>query len=202
MVAIVAEPLDPINAENARLVADHLAGDERAFGRLVARYHERLVTFLDRIVNDRARAEDLAQEAFLRVHRHLPRFDATRKFSTWLYAIAGNLARNELRSRARSRLRIEASFGLPHDGPPAVLVAEDPASRPDVLYGRRALRDLVDATVARLPASHRAVFVLRELEGKRYEDIAAATDATLGTVKSRLNRARNAFARMIAPHLE
>jgi RNA polymerase sigma-70 factor (ECF subfamily) len=79
---------------------------------------------------------------------------------------------------------------------------EDTTARPDELYHRRHLRELVEATVAKLPEHHREVFVLRELEGKSYEDIAAITDCNLGTVKSRLNRARNAFAAIIEPDLD
>lgn len=201
MVALAESLVVPV-VDDAALIAAHLAGDERAFGRLMARYHGRLVRFVDRMIDDHARAEDLVQEAFLRVHRHLDRYDPARKFSTWLYTIASNLARNELRGRGRSPLHYVDATGDPRETPPVVLAAEDVTARPDVQYGRRALRELIDATVARLPATHRTVFVLRELEGRRYEDIAVATDASLGTVKSRLNRARNAFARMIAPHLD
>ena len=86
------------------LIAAHLAGDERAFTRLVTRYQPRLVNFVTRMIQDRERAEDLVQEAFLRVYRHLNRFDPSRKFSTWVYTIASNLARNELRNRKRSPL--------------------------------------------------------------------------------------------------
>ena len=78
---------------------------------------------------------------------------------------------------------------------------EAPATRPDEMYRRRHLRQLVDATVERLNPAHRDVFVMRELEGKSYEEIAAVTGANLGTVKSRLNRARLAFAEMIGPDL-
>jgi RNA polymerase sigma-70 factor (ECF subfamily) len=78
---------------------------------------------------------------------------------------------------------------------------EDSASRPDDLYRKRHLREVVEASVARLPEHHRQVFVLRELEGKSYEEIAEITACNLGTVKSRLNRARNSFAEIIAPAL-
>ncbi|MEP7088275.1 MAG: sigma-70 family RNA polymerase sigma factor, partial [Gemmatimonadota bacterium] len=78
---------------------------------------------------------------------------------------------------------------------------EDANSRPDDLYRRRHLRSLVEASVARLPEHHRQVFILRELEGKSYEEIAEITNCNLGTVKSRLNRARNAFAQIIEPGL-
>jgi len=83
--------------DNAQLVTAHLSGDPRAFQELVARYHGRLINFVNRMIRDRERAEDLVQEVFIRVHRHLSRFDPTRQFSTWIYTIASNLAKNELR---------------------------------------------------------------------------------------------------------
>jgi len=187
-------------ADTNDLIAAHLAGDERAFTRLVARYQPRLVNFVARMIQDRDRAEDLVQEAFLRVYRHLDRFDQRRKFSTWVYTIASNLARNELRNRKRSPLVLYQSLeSADPAGTPVEF--EDPGTRPDTLYHRRRLRELVDSAVDRLGESHRTVFVMRELEGKSYEEIAAATHTHLGTVKSRLNRARSAFASEIQPHL-
>lgn len=185
-----------------QLVAAHLAGDGRAFQELVARYWDRLITFVDRKIGDRERAEDLVQEAFLRVYRHLHRFDPTRKFSTWIYTIASNLAKNELRNRSRNPLVYYQSLRPRGEEDQRPLQFEDAGSRPDDLYASRSLRDLVEATVALLPPHHREVFVLRELEGRSYEDIARLTRCNLGTVKSRLNRARHAFAERIAPYLD
>jgi RNA polymerase sigma-70 factor (ECF subfamily) len=182
------------------LIAAHLAGDERAFTRLVTRYQPRLVNFVTRMIQDRERAEDLVQEAFLRVYRHLNRFDQSRKFSTWVYTIASNLARNELRNRKRSPLVLYQTLESNNpDGAP--IEFEDSDNRPDELYHQRHLRELVDAAVDRLGETHREVFVMRELEGKSYEEIAEITRTNLGTVKSRLNRARSAFAEEIQPHL-
>ena len=96
--------------DDSRLVQQHLAGETRAFEILVERYQARLLNFVYRIVGDRERSEDLVQEAFIRVHRHLARFDRTKKFSTWIYTIASNLAKNELRNRARSPLVLFTSL--------------------------------------------------------------------------------------------
>ena len=192
-----------IPPDNAALVAAHLAGDGRAFGELVRRYQPRLLTFIHRMIGDRERSEDLVQEAFVRVHRHIHRFDQSRKFSTWIYTIASNLAKNELRNRSRSPLVLyQSARGARDDEDHRPLEFEDATSRPDDMYHHRALRELVEATVDRLPAHHRTVFVLRELEGRSYEEIADITDCNLGTVKSRLNRARRAFAEMIGPYLD
>ena len=183
------------------LIEAHLRGDPRAFGKIVARYQVRLLNFVYRMIGDRERAEDLVQEAFLRVYRHLDRFDRGRKFSTWIYTIASNLAKNELRNRSRSPL-VTMEQARPRDEEDQRPIDfEDHASRPDDLYERRNLKALVDQTVARLSSHHREVFVLRELEGKSYEEIAEIMHCNLGTVKSRLNRARQSFAELIGPHL-
>jgi RNA polymerase sigma-70 factor (ECF subfamily) len=188
--------------ESAELVAAHLAGDPRAFPQLVGRYRERLLNFVARMIGDRERAEDLVQEAFLRVYRHLHRYDPARKFSTWLYTIAGNLAKNELRNRGRNPVVLYQSLRPRGEDEQRPLQFEDARARPDALYASRHLRELVNATVATLAPHHREVFVLRELEGRSYEEIAGMIRVNLGTVKSRLNRARHAFAERIAPYLD
>lgn len=192
---------DAVNTENARLVAATLAGDDRAFATLMERYQVRLTHFINRMIGDRERSEDLVQEAFVRVHRHLKHFDQQRKFSTWLYTIASNLAKNELRNRARSPLVFPESARAPSE-PAWRMEFEDSSARPDTMYQNRWLHELVQATVARLAPHHRAVFVMRELEGRSYEEIAETTETNLGTVKSRLNRARSSFSEMIAPFLD
>ena len=176
--------------EDGDVVSAFLGGEERAFEELVDRYQGRLLNFVYRTISDRDRAEDLVQEVFIRVYRHIGRFDRSKKFSTWIYTIASNLAKNEQRNRSRNPLvlfqTIKAKF-------------EDVHTRPDDLFRKRHLKEMVEQSVGQLPAHHREVFVLRELEGKSYEEIAEITGVNLGTVKSRLNRARAAFADIIAP---
>jgi RNA polymerase sigma-70 factor (ECF subfamily) len=174
--------------DDGRLVQRHLAGDPQAFGALVDRYQNRLLNFVHRSIGDRERAEDLVQEVFIRVFRHLHRFDQDKKFSTWVYTIASNLAKNELRSRGRSLLVLK--------GPVEV---EDTTVRPDDLFRRSHLAEDVARCVGQLPQALRDVFVLRELEGKTYDDIAAITGCNVGTVKSRLSRARSSFACLMRP---
>ncbi len=188
--------------DNAQLVAAHLAGDARAFQELVGRYRARLLNFVNRMIGDRERAEDLVQEAFMRAYRHLHRFDPTKKFSTWIYTIASNLAKNELRNRSRSPLVYYQALRPLGEDDQRPLEFEDSSSRPDDMFHNRYLREMVDATVATLSPHHREVFVLRELEGRSYEEIAELTRCNLGTVKSRLNRARHAFGERIAPYLD
>jgi RNA polymerase sigma-70 factor, ECF subfamily len=188
--------------DDSGVVAAHLAGDVQAFEELVERYQRRLLNFVYRTIGDRERAEDLVQEVFIRVHRHLARFDQTKKFSTWIYTIASNLAKNELRNRSRNPLVLFQTIKKNWEADHRPLQFEDPQNRPDDLYRKRHLRQLVDWSVAQLPEHHRVVFVLRELEGKTYEEIADITGCNLGTVKSRLNRARNRFAQLIGPMLD
>lgn len=188
--------------DDSAVVSAYLGGEARAFDEIVVRYQNRLLNFVYRTTGDRERAEDLVQEVFVRVYRHIHRFDRSRKFSTWIYTIASNLAKNELRNRSRNPLVLFQSIRKNWDDDDRPLQFEDPGARPDDMYRKRHLRDAVEDAVERLPEHHRNVFVLRELEGKSYEEIAEITATNLGTVKSRLNRARNAFASLVAPSLE
>jgi len=187
---------------DSQVVQSFLDGEARAFSEVVRRYDKRLLNFVYRTVGDRERGQDLVQETFVRVYRHLHRFDQTKKFSTWIYTIASNLAKNELRNRSRNPLVLFQTIKKNWEADHRPLEWEDTKLRPDDLFRKRHLKELVEKAVTELPEHHRIVFVLRELEGKSYEDIAEITDCNLGTVKSRLNRARNNFARIIAPLLD
>ncbi len=189
-------------ASDSELVAQFLAGEKRAFTELVNRYQDRLLNFVYRMIGDRDRAEDLVQETFVRVFRHLHRFDQSKKFSTWAYTIASNLAKNELRNRSRNPLVLFQAIKSNWEADHRPLEWEDNTYRPDDLFRKRHLKELVESVVSELPEHHRVVFLLREMEGKTYEEISEITGVNLGTVKSRLNRARNNFAQLIAPLLD
>jgi RNA polymerase sigma-70 factor, ECF subfamily len=199
---VVRDPIERKVLGDNELVERYLAGESRRFQELVERYQDRMVNFIQRSIGDRDRAQDLAQEVFIRVYRHLKRFDPEKKFSTWIYTIASNLAKNELRNRSRNPLVLFQTLTSSWDDDHRPLQFEDSSMRPDDLYRKRRLQELVEQAAAELPEHHRAVFVLREIEGKSYEEIAEITDTQLGTVKSRLNRARNRFAQIIEPWLE
>ena len=188
--------------DDSAVVTAFLGGEERAFQELVERYQTRLLNFVFRTIGDREKAEDLVQEVFIRVHRHLHRFDRSKKFSTWIYTIASNLAKNELRNRSRNPLVLFQTIKKNWDADHRPLEWEDTQYKPDDLFRKRHLREKVEEAVKELPEHHRIVFVLRELEGKTYEEIADITGCNLGTVKSRLNRARNNFAQLIAPMVD
>ena len=187
--------------DDTKLVNAYLGGESPSFDVLVERYQARLLNFVYRIVGDRERSEDLVQEVFIRVHRHLARFDRSKKFSTWIYTIASNLAKNELRNRSRNPLVLFTSITQGWEDEERPLEFEDPSSRPDDLFQKRHVKEMVEESVAKLPQHHKEVFVLREIEGRSYEEIAEITHCNLGTVKSRLNRARSSFAEIIEPSM-
>ncbi len=184
------------------LVQLFIEGESFRFNELVQRYGPRLLNFIYRVIGDRERSEDLVQETFVRVYRHIKRFDQDKKFSTWVYTIASNLAKNELRNRTRNPLIYFQSLVKEWEDDRRPLEFADRSYRPDDLFRKRYLRELVNQAVEQLPEHHKIVFILRETEGKSYEEIAEITKCSLGTVKSRLNRARNNFANIIAPLLE
>ena len=200
---IKSAPASPFaGLEDPQVVQSFLDGDARAFTEVVMRYQARLLNFVYRTIGDRERAEDLVQEVFVRVYRHLHRFDQSKKFSTWIYTIASNLAKNELRNRSRNPLVLFQALRTQFESDSRPLQFEDSSARPDDLFRKRHLKEMVEWAVSQLPEHHRVVFVLRELEGKSYEEIADITGCNLGTVKSRPNRARGNFAAVIAPHLD
>ncbi|MDB5194660.1 MAG: polymerase sigma factor, sigma-70 family [Parcubacteria group bacterium] len=191
---------DPSSDANLAIRAS--LGDEKAFTDLYNSYAPRLQAFIYWKIRDREKAEDLVQETFIRIHRHIARFDSAKKFSTWAFTIADNLSKNELRNRSRNPLVLFQTIQNNWEEEDRPLEFEDSRARPDDMYWKRHLRKLVEDTVAKLPEHHRIVFKLREIYGMKYEDIAEITDCNIGTVKSRLNRARNAFASIIEPFID
>src|SRR5690606_21882743 len=141
--------------DDSGLVAQFLAGEKRAFSELVGRDQVRLLNFLYRTIGDRDRAEDLVQETFVRVYRHLHRFDQSKKFSTWVYTIASNLAKNELRNRSRNPLVLFQTIKKNWEADHRPLEWEDNTYRPDDLYRKRHLKEMVERAVAQLPEHHR-----------------------------------------------
>src|SRR5438046_10054018 len=129
--------------DDSAVVTAFLAGEERAFSELVERKQTRLLNFIYRTIGDREKAEDLVQEVFIRVYRHIHRFDRTKKFSTWVYTIASNLAKNELRNRSRNPLVLFQTIKGNWDDEDRPLQFEDTTARPDDLFRKRHLRELV-----------------------------------------------------------
>src|SRR6266446_5883533 len=139
-----APPSPFAGTDDAGVVQLFLDGDARAFTELVVRYQSRLLNFVYRTIGDRERAEDLVQEVFVRVYRHLHRFDQTKRFSTWIYTIASNLAKNELRNRSRNPLVLFQTIKKHWEADHRPLQFEDTTARPDDLYRKRFLKEAVD----------------------------------------------------------
>ena len=159
-------------------------GDEGAFAELVRRHQQTIMDYLCRLLRDRGTSEDLAQEVFLRVFRHRDRYSEHASFRTWCYAIATNLARDEIRSLRKrpAALGEEAMAGVADRG-------EAPSEAPQ----REEMRRAVTLALERIPEHFREVLALRDLQGCSYEEISDVLRLELGTVKSRINRARVAF---------
>jgi RNA polymerase sigma-70 factor (ECF subfamily) len=157
------------------------AGDAPAFEELVMTYQHRVFGVALRMLGNRAEAEDVAQEAFVRAHRALGEFRGDAKLSTWLYAITSRLCLNRLASGERRMAR---------QGEDALLRLSDAGPRPDAALERRELETALGRAIAELPEDRRIVVVLRDIEGLSYEEIAQVLELELGTVRSRLHRAR------------
>ena len=157
------------------------AGDAPAFEELVMTYQHRVFGVALRMLGNRAEAEEVAQEAFVRAHRALGDFRGDAKLSTWLYAITSRLCLNRLASGERR---------LTRQGEDALLRLSDAGPRPDAALERRELETALGRAIAELPEDRRIVVVLRDLEGLSYEEIAQVLELELGTVRSRLHRAR------------
>jgi RNA polymerase sigma-70 factor (ECF subfamily) len=159
------------------------AGDPRAFEDLVTAYQHRVFAVAYRMLGSRAEAEEAAQEVFLRAHRGLAEFRGEAKLSTWLFAITSRLCLSRLASGA-------ARIGRARDGETALVGLASPDGGAPEALERREAEAAVHRAIAELPEDRRIVVVLRDLEGLSYEEIAESLGLTLGTVRSRLHRAR------------
>jgi RNA polymerase sigma-70 factor (ECF subfamily) len=169
------------------LVGRAKAGDLAAFEALVRRHHAGAWRVARQIVRDREDALDIAQEAFLRAYRALPRFRERASFRTWLYRIVINLSFDQLASRRGGAVAVEPGrLERPPAGPGGGEWDDDPSRSIE----RQEARARVHAALAALPEHHRMVLVLRELEGLSYEEIARAVGCSIGTVMSRLHHGR------------
>ncbi len=184
-----------------QLFQRYTTGDAVGFDVLVHRYQPRIQGFLRKRLNDEERVEDLTQDTFLRIHRARGSYDPSRKFSTWIHTIANNLLKNEFRNRSRRR---ETAFSELRPETTASGAASRPVefatggADPEREAYRSELREAIDAAIERMDEHHRVPFVMREVEDRTYEEIAEEIGIPVGTVKSRLNRARNSF-RMLLP---
>jgi RNA polymerase sigma-70 factor (ECF subfamily) len=193
-------PASGVEQSDLELVRRVQRGERGAFDLLVLRYQHRVVKLVARLLRDPTEAEDVAQEAFVKAYRAIGSFRGDSAFYTWLYRIAVNTARNTMASRQRRPLDYEAELSeseqsvvesrMRHgDTPEAAVLSEE-------------IHQTVNRAVEDLPEDLRTAIILREIEGLSYEEIAAAMDCPVGTVRSRIFRAREAIDRNLKPLLD
>lgn len=182
------------------LMARVARDDERAFAELVRRFQARVTNLIGRVLNDRGCADDLAQETFVRVFVHRRNYRQGSKFSTWLFTIAANLAKNEIRRRVRRRnwFSLDALQEVLSDG---IAQLADPTEGRESLLEREQLQEMIGRSIATIPEKYRVALVLRDIEGLAYEEIAEVLGVPGGTVRSRINRARGMLKRKLQPLL-
>jgi RNA polymerase sigma-70 factor, ECF subfamily len=171
-------------------------GDKGAFDALVLKYQHKVVKLVMRYVRNPVEAEDVAQEAFIKAYRALPQFRGDSAFYTWLYRIAINTAKNALVSRDRSPVDFDLDLQNPDESYDMHARLKDSAT-PEALALTDEIREIVDSAIEALPEDLRTAIVLRELEGLSYEEIATTMDCPVGTVRSRIFRAREAIDRRL-----
>ena len=183
-----------------QLVARVQQGDDRAFDMLVLKYQHKIFGLISRYVQDADEVQDVAQEAFIKAYRALPRFRGDSAFYTWLYRIAVNTAKNYLVSRSRRPpgSDVEVEDAEYYEGGSALRDIETPES---ALFGAE-LKQVVQQAISDLPDDLRAAVTLREFDGLSYEDIADIMDCPVGTVRSRIFRAREAIDNKVREQVE
>jgi RNA polymerase sigma-70 factor (ECF subfamily) len=183
-----------------QLVVRAQRGDKQAFELLVEKYQRKLARLLSRFIRDPAEVEDVTQEAFIKAYRALPAFRGDSAFYTWLYRIGINTAKNYLMAmgrRAPTSTEVEADEAEGFDEGEQLRDINTPES----LLLSNEIAETVNSTIEQLPEELRTAIQLREIEGKSYEDIAREMNCPIGTVRSRIFRAREAIAEQLRPLL-
>ena len=192
----------PVDAD-AMLVERAVAGDEKAFELLVIKYQRRIQRLIGRMVRDVDLVEDIAQETFIRAYRALAQFRGDAQFYTWLYRIAVNTAKKALMDLKRNPTVSENFFKSGDDDETSFLENELISSEtPDAVLASKEIAEMVNAAMEALPEELRQAITLREIEGLSYEEISDAMNCPIGTVRSRIFRAREAISEKVKPLLE
>ena len=200
----MSEPAPPAGDSDAQLVARTLAGDDRAFELLVIKYQRRIQRLIARMVRDVDLVEDIAQESFIRAYRALHQFRGDAQFYTWLYRIAVNTAKKTLLDMKHDPLLTEAALRPVGEDDETFQPGNEPMAEetPESLLAAREIAAAVQAALEALPEDLRQAVTLREIEGLSYEDIAAVMACPIGTVRSRIFRAREAISARVRPLLD
>jgi RNA polymerase sigma-70 factor (ECF subfamily) len=185
---------------DAKLVEMVQRGDKAAFNVLVLKYQHKVLKLVTRYVRDQAEAEDIAQEAFIKAYRALPSFRGESAFYTWLYRIAANTAKNVLVSSRRRLVDYDLDLQDPEDYAAQVLLKD--GDTPEGMLLTEEIRQTVTEAMQQLPDDLREAITLRELEGLSYEEIAEVMECPVGTVRSRIFRAREAIDKKLRPLLD
>lgn len=188
------------NGTDKSLVEKVQNGDKKAFDLLVLKYQHRIIKLVSRYVRDQSDALDIAQEAFLKAYRALPNFRGDSAFYTWLYRIAINTAKNHVVSLSRRPREVDISN---EDGEQTELDrAQKELATPDALLQTQEIQATIIRTIDDLPEDLKTAITLRELEGMSYEEIASVMSCPIGTVRSRIFRAREAIDKQLRPLME
>ncbi len=186
------------------LVERTVAGDNRAFDLLVIKYQRRIERLIGRMVRDAELVQDIAQETFIRAYRALHQFRGDAQFYTWLYRIAVNTAKKALVDMRRDPLIFESTFKSGSDDDETYRPEHEltTTETPEALLASREIAAVVNAAMEALPEDLRQAVTLREIEGLSYEEIAEAMSCPIGTVRSRIFRAREAISAKVRPLLD
>jgi len=188
---------------DALLIERFKQGDKDAFEMLVVKYQRRIERLIGRMVRDHDLVQDIAQETFIRAYRALPNFRGDSAFYTWLYRIAVNSAKKALTDMKRDPVSVDASFASREDDETSRGEAElTDGETPESLLASKEIARTVNAAIEALSEDLRQAILLREIEGLSYEEIAEAMNCPIGTVRSRIFRAREAIAERLRPHVE
>ena len=193
----------PASDSDALLVKRTLDGDPRAFELLVIKYQRRIQRLIGRMVRETDLVEDIAQETFIKAYRGLPQFRGDAQFYTWLYRVAVNTAKKFPLEFKRQPSLSDKFFGPAEDGDETFWPAGEPSSHetPETLLAAKQLAQAVNAGLQALPDDLQQALSLREIEGLSYEEIAMLMDCPLGTVRSRIFRAREIISTRLKPML-
>ncbi len=192
------------NDSDLHLVQRTVAGDQKAYGLLVLKYQRRIERLIGRMVRDVDLVPDLAQETFLRAYRALPQFRGDAQFYTWLYRIAVNTAKKAMVELSRNPVMTESALRGKDDDDETYVPGRELTTdeTPETVIAAQEIAQAVNTAMDALPEDLRQAIVLREIEGMSYEDIADAMDCPIGTVRSRIFRAREAISAKVKPMLE
>jgi RNA polymerase sigma-70 factor (ECF subfamily) len=180
---------------DSKLVRRVQKGDKGAFDILVLKYQHKIVNLVMRYVRDPEQAMDISQEAFIKAYRALPRFRGDSAFYTWLYRIAVNTAKNHLAAQRRRPTDIELDLQDPEQFDLHARLKE--TDTPEAVMISREMRETVEQAIQSLPDDLRTAIILRELDGMSYEEIAETMECPVGTVRSRIFRAREAISKKV-----